>query len=141
VSVAQALTHYRTCDALKLTKMEIAELGTLVGDKVQAALLVVGREQKEKNTVSDTAVWTAMGAFSRMGRRIYQGGSAQYVRTGPTELQIESLENVLFSVPYYREAHCASVRTALCSIGVEVRHVKIASCRRDGLEVDCRVAW
>jgi hypothetical protein len=73
-----------------------------------------------------------------MGRRIYEGGSAQYTRMGDRALRIEHLENRLFSVRYYRLAHFGFLRAAFTEFGVAEVEVKLASPEGGPLRVDIR---
>lgn len=113
-----ALEHYRACDRLQLSDKIIVEAGERAGDKLGSALLVAGG-QPETQT-NDRSPWSLLPAFARMGRRIYEGASAQYVRTGSKSLRIEHLRNPLFGLHYYRVAHGGFLRQAFRALSVEV---------------------
>lgn len=133
-----AMAHYRACDALRLSDAQIDELGGLSGDKLAHTLLVA---RGNKTTDVEVSPWLAVGAFSRMGRRIHDGGSTQYVRLGPKQLLIESVGNPLFAIDYYRAAHLAFLRRAFGSLGVNVTESKLTAFRPQGAIVEVRLTW
>jgi hypothetical protein len=133
-----AMAHYRACDALGLSNAELDESGAISGEKLARSLLVTGVHNGPDGEV---APWLAIGAFSRMGRRIYEGGSAQYVKLGPKQLQIENMGNPLLSIHYYRIAHLGFLRRAFDSLGVHVTEARITPFRAEGGKVEVQLSW
>ena len=132
IELAQA--HYRACDSLQLPDTQIVALGLRAGEKLQDSLLVT----TVKGGPGAPSVWEGMGAFWRMGRRLWEGGSSQYVRLGPTEMQIETRGNPLFDLRYYRTGHGGFLRGAMSSLGVTVTNVKLTL---EGEQAFARVTW
>ncbi len=132
-----ALEHYAACDRLQLSDAIVHEAGLRAGDKMGGALLVAGAQTSAK----DRSPWDVLGAFSRMGRRIYEGGSSQYSKAGPKTLSIEHLRNPLFSLQYYRVAHGGFLRRSFESLGVDVKDVSFSPYRPDKVQIDFRVTW
>jgi len=136
--VELAMEHYYACDALELDPADIERLGAAAGENLARTLLVSGSGSTPEGEASP---WSAIGAFSRMGKRIYEGGSSQYVRLGPKQLQIENIGNPLLSVRYYRVAHLAFLRRAFGTLGVKVTDAKITNFRPRGAMVEVRLTW
>ena len=132
IPVELALAHYRACDALGLSDEQLGVLGGRAGQTLANSLLVAGPK---------VSPWVAIHAFWRMGRRINEGSSAQYVKLGPTRLQIETLGNPLHTIAYYRLASFGFYRSAFGALGVNVRDVKIMSFRPQAGALDMRITW
>jgi hypothetical protein len=137
--VRLAVAHYQACDDLNLSDKVIEGIGARAGNKMREALLVAGQNRAELSI--DPPPWHLVGAFSRMGRRVYAGGSSQYVKLNSKTLQMENVANQLFSVPYYRVAHIGFMRAAFSSLGVRVTEVKLSTYRSDGAQIDVRLSW
>lgn len=135
--VELALEHYRACDALDLLDAAVERLGEIAGANVVRTMLVGAGLTPD----SPGAPWVAIAAFARMGRRIYEGGSSQYVKLGPKSLQIENIGNPLLSIPYYRTAHRAFLRSAFGTLGVRVIETRMTPFRPKGQMVDVRLTW
>jgi hypothetical protein len=131
------LAHYRACDLIGLTDEEITNIGKRSGAKMQATLLL----GLNKAVPELRSPWETIGALSRMGRRVYEGGSSQFVKLGSKELLIENIRNPLFSFRYYRIAHVAFLREAFSAFGVEIKDVKPISFNRDGDKAEVRITW
>lgn len=134
--VELALDHYAACDRLRLDDKVILDCGLRAGDNMGRALLVAG-------TTNETggSPWSLVGAYSRMGRRIYEGCSAQYVKVGPNMLQIEHLQNPLFSYHYYRVAHGGFLRQSFSSLGVKVTNVVFTRYRPEKEQIEVQISW
>lgn len=137
--VELALEHYSACDRLQLSDESIHEAGTRAGDKMGSALLVAGAQPQVE--VKDRSPWPLLQAFARMGRRIYDGASAQYVKTASNALRIEYYGNPLFDFHYYRVAHCGFLRQAFRSLSVEVAEVTLTAYRADKASIDVRILF
>ena len=134
-----ALEHYRACDELQLKEEIIVEAGQRAGEKMGSALLVAGAQPQVE--AKERSQWPLLPAFARMGRRIYEGASAQYVKTGPNTLQIEHIHNPLFSFHYYRVAHGGFLRQAFRALNVEVADLAFVAYRPDKGAIEVRLTF
>jgi hypothetical protein len=132
-----ALEHYRTCDKLGLRDEQIHDAGLNAGEKMGDALLIATKAE----ATADRSPWAMIGAFARMGRRVYEGSSSQYVKLGSNQLEVENVGNPMFSVRYYRVGHCGFMSKAFSSLGVDVTEVKLSTYRSGGAEIDVRLTW
>lgn len=135
-----AMKHYGACDRLALTDDEIHAAGLRAGDKMSAALMV-GGAQGTAATSGDRSPWEVIGVFSRMGRRVYEGGSAQYVKVGPNKLQIEHDGNVLFSLRYYRIAHGGFLKQSFSNLGMDITSHTFTNYRPEKAQIEYRLSW
>jgi hypothetical protein len=110
--------HYEACERLQLSDAQIQKMGVRAGDKMSSSLLVTGAQGTR--TAAERSAWDLVGAYSRMGRRIYEGSSSQYVKLGPSKLLIEHVGNPLFSIRYFRTAHASFMRGTFRSLGVDI---------------------
>jgi hypothetical protein len=134
-----ALEHYRACDELQLKDALISEAGQRAGEKMGSALLVAGAQPQVE--AKERSPWPLLPAFARMGRRIYEGASAQYVKTGPNTLQIEHIHNPLFSFHYYRIAHGGFLRRAFGALNVEVVDLAFVAYRPNEGAIEVRITF
>jgi hypothetical protein len=137
--VKLALAHYRTCDDLQIRDEDAEAVGARAGGKMQEALLVAAAKRTEPGAASGP--WNSIAAFSRMGRRVFEGGSTQYVKLEAKKLRVESVGNPLFAIRYYRVAHVGFMREAFGSLGVDVTEVKLSTYRSAGAEMSVRLSW
>jgi hypothetical protein len=136
---ALALEHYEACDKLGLSEAQVYGAGLRAGESMGDALLVAAAQRSDPN--DERSTWTLIGAFSRMGRRIYDGSSSQYVKLGSKELLIEYRDNPLFSARYYRVAHGAFMRKTFGTVGITIVDLKLSTYRSKGAEIDERIRW
>jgi hypothetical protein len=133
-----ALEHYRACDQLGLSDDQIYAAGLRAGENIGDALLVAS---KQLGSGTERSAWDVIGAFYRMSRRIYEGGSVQYVKLGSNALQIENRLNPLFSIHYYRIAYGGFIRQGFSKVGINVTEFRLTSYRPAHAEIDARVRW
>lgn len=139
LSAELALAHYNACDALDLDEAVITQLGAHAGAKIQSTLLVSNAKREPGR--SEHSPWESLGAFWRMGRRLYEGSSSQYVKLGPSELLIETIGNPLFGTRYYQLAHVGFLAAAFSTFGVHAQ-AHGAYRREAGAEIaEARIAW
>jgi hypothetical protein len=136
--VELALEHYQACDQLGLSDEQTYTAGLRAGENIGDALMVAS---KQLGSSTERSAWDMIGAFYRMSRRIYEGGSSQYVKLGPNMLQIENRLNPLFSVRYYRVAYGGFIHRAFSKIGIEVDDFRLSSYRTEHAEIDARIRW
>jgi hypothetical protein len=135
--LALALQHYEACERLQLNDKLILQAGMRAGEKMGGALLVAGAQ----SAAADGSPWAVLGRFSRMGRRIYEGGTTQYVKLGARALLIEHLRNPLYALHYYRVAHGGFLRKSFGSLGVDIADVSFSAYRPERQQVDFHVSW
>jgi len=133
-----ALEHYRACDELLLSEEQIYTAGLRAGDNIGDALLVAS---KQLSSGPERSTRDMIGAFYRMSRRIYEGGSVQYVKLGSNVLQIENRLNPLFSVRYYRVAYGGFIRQGFSKVGIDVDNFRLSPYRPEHAEIDARIRW
>jgi hypothetical protein len=137
--VELVLEHYRACDQLGLSERQITVYGLRAGDEVGNALLLSNNQANALG--AQTSVWSKVLAFSRMGRRIHEGSSAQYEKLGEDALLIEHKGNPLYSVTYYRIGHLGFLRNAFSRVGIEITDLKISHYRSVGACIETRLRW
>lgn len=137
LSVELAMAHYRACDAAGIDDAQLEHLGATAGEKLARTLTVTASGGPE----GARSPWSLVGAFARLGKRIYDGGSIQYVKLGPSELLIENIGNPLFSIRYYRVAHLAFMRSSFATLGANVVEAKITNFRATGAMIEVSLAW
>lgn len=133
-----ALAHYRACDAIGISDADVEQLGAIAGEKLARTLTVPAATSGPDSELSP---WSLVGAFERLGKRIYDGGSIQYVKLGPRQLYIENIGNPLFSVHYYRIAHLAFMRQSFTTLGANVVDARITKFRASGAMIEVSLAW
>ena len=137
--VELALDHYTACDKLQLSDDAVFQMGVRAGDKTGSALLVAGAQPRVET--KDRAPWPLLQAFARMGRRIYDGASAQYAKIGPNTLLIEYVGNPLFAYHYYRVAHRGFMHQAFRALSVEVHDVSFSPYQAEKAAIDVRIVF
>lgn len=133
-----ALDHYQACDLLQLSDEQIHEAGLRAGNNIGEALMVAS---KQLATTSESGAWGVIGAFYRMSRRIYDGGSSQYVKLGPNSLQIEYKLNPLFAIHYYRLAYGGFIQRAFGNASLEVQDFRLSPYAPRQGEIVARLQW
>jgi hypothetical protein len=137
--VELAKQHYEACDRLPLSDAQIEEMGVRAGDKMSSSLLVAGAQGAR--TAGDRDPWELVGAYSRMGRRIYEGSSSQYVKVAPNKLLIEHVGNPLFAIRYFRTAHASFMRGTFRSLGVDILDLSYSAYRPEKPQIEARLTW
>lgn len=133
------LEHYTALDKLALRESDIYAAGERAGAKIGDALLVAGASAGTDGV--ERSPWAVVGAFSRMGRRIHEGGSSQYVQLSDNQLLIEHRGNPLYSIGYYRIAHRGFMHQTFGALDIELTYVRLSTYRREGAQIDVRIAW
>lgn len=133
-----ALAHYTACDRLGLSEKQILSYGMRAGDEMGNALLLANNQPSVPGAES---VWAKILAFSRMGRRIHEGSSAQYVKLGENALLIEHRGNPMFSISYYRTAHLGFLRNTFNRVSIQVTDLKLSPYRSSDAHIEARISW
>jgi hypothetical protein len=134
-----AQSHYEACDRMQLADARVQEMGLRAGDKMSSSLLVAATQGT--GAPAERSPWALVGAYSRMGRRIFEGSSSQYVKLGPNRLLIEHIGNPLFSIHYFRIAHGSFMQGTFRSLGVEIAAVIYSPYRADKARIEARLTW
>jgi hypothetical protein len=101
--------HYRACDSLGLSEMQITEMLRGPGVRVRRAWLarlIVAAEGAKEDP------WSILAQLDRIWRRSANGGAAAIFRLGPREARVEYVGCELFRIPYY----CQAVRVVLLAL-------------------------
>jgi len=126
--VELAIDHYTARDKLGLGRDEVYAAGVRAGGKMGEALLVAG---SQLGAHVERSPWTIVNAFSRLGRRLYEGGSSQFVKLAENKLLIEYRGNPLFALGYYRTAHTGFMHQTFASAGLELTAFSLSPYRRE----------
>jgi hypothetical protein len=137
--VKLAKAHYDACDRMQLGEPQLEEMGVRAGGKMSSTLLVAGAQGT--SATAERSPWELVGAYSRMGRRLYEGSSSQYVKLGPNKLLIEHIGNPLFGIRYFRIAHASFMRGTFRSLGVDIVDLVYSPYRSDKARIEARLTW
>lgn len=121
VSIELADAHYAACDAMRLNDEELRRIGEAVGVRVRETSIVVAGKKTADETVD---VFGMMRQLHRVWKRIYQGGSVQITKLGPTEELMEFLGFSLNRHHYFRFANLAAIVAVHEAIGAHVETAK-----------------
>jgi hypothetical protein len=106
------LAHYRACDGLNLTPQQAFAMGKEVGDRVQGTILgLMVRTAK----AGGLTPWTGLAHCQRFYERIFRGGAVSLTKLGPKEARLETVNNSLCGIPYFRHGF-----RGLCCAGAEL---------------------
>jgi len=136
--VELALEHYGACDAMLLGAEAVQGIGSGVGDRVQGTSLVSAAKNHQE---PGTDLWAALPPMHRMWARYYQGGSAQALRLGPKEMEVELLGFVLNKFRYFRQGQLAVINASFAAVGVHLTSAKIVSFSAVRDELVLHFAW
>lgn len=130
--------HYFACDALNLSLEELERLGQSAGQRVRETFLVV---PGTKNRAEAIDVWGTTNQLHRVWKRLYQGGSVQIAKLGPTERLVDFRGFSLNKYRYFRNAIVASIQGAHEAIGVRIESVKAVRYDPSTHELTVHVVW
>jgi hypothetical protein len=133
-----ALAHYAACDSLDLSPEQLEQIGSRAGNRLQGGMLQLLAKTARQ---AGFTPWTALGAYARMGDRIFQGSSAQYVKVGPKDVDLEIEGNLLFRSSYFQRAFVAATRAAFLALGCRVTHVRVVRVEAGGAQAVTRISW
>lgn len=137
VPIELADVHYAACEAMQLDDEELRRVGEAVGIRVRQTSIIV----PDRSPTTPVDVWPISHQLHRVWKRIYQGGSVQTVKLGPTEELIEFRGFTLNRHHYYRFANLAAISAALEAIGVRIETAKIIRYDAATHEVVIRLVW
>jgi hypothetical protein len=97
--VEVAMTHYRACDALGLSKREAWEIGMDVTRKVHGTSLALAFRLAKQAGVTP---WSILAQLPRLWDRVWQGGGIAIYAAGPKEAILEVIQWRPAEIPYVR---------------------------------------
>jgi hypothetical protein len=94
-----AMTHYRTCEALDLSRREAWEIGMEVTRKVHGTSLALAFRLAKQAGVTP---WTILAQLPKLWERIWRGGGLAVYQRGPKEAVLEVIQWAPAGIPYVR---------------------------------------
>jgi hypothetical protein len=138
VKIELAHGHYAACDAMQLSSDELAGLAQGVGQRVGETSIVVAGA---KSHADGFDLWAVLGQLHRAWKRVFQGGSVQVVKLGPTEELIELRGFSLNQHRYFRFGNLGAVAAAHEAVGIRIESTKIVRYDSSTQDVTIHVAW
>lgn len=138
VPVEAMRTHYTACEDLRLTPMQLDEVGRRVGERLQNRLLST---LAATSRMAGFSPWIAIPPMYRMAGRVFQGSTARVTKIGPKEGELVIYGNSLFDFQYFRVAYCGTVRGMFGLLGVRNINARIVHQDIARSEVTLRISW
>jgi hypothetical protein len=120
--VELAMAHYRACDALALSDVELARIGNSVSKRYADSFF--GTMLRTSRKAGIEGPWLALRSQGRIWDRVYQGGEISIYRTGPKDAYSEQRGLPLAEIPYFRHAYLAWF-SALGELLVRKLHLRL----------------
>jgi hypothetical protein len=130
------ISHYEACEQLGLGPQEAYEIGRSVGKRIhQSILSLLARAARG----AGVDMWTAVGMYTRLYVRIFDGGAVHVYRTGPKDVEFHIEKLPLLRFQYFRQSWLGvhHVGASLFSEKVFVRALP----ERDPHAVTYRLQW
>lgn len=108
VPAETAIIHYGACDRLGLSSQEQLDLGADVVQMLQRTF--IGTVLKLANTSAGVTPWVGLQKFAAIHGRMFDGGGACVVQTGPKDARVEIVGQPLASNGYFRTAYRGFIR-------------------------------
>ncbi|HKP64580.1 MAG TPA: hypothetical protein VJV78_47920 [Polyangiales bacterium] len=138
VPVKYAIRHFEAVDRLQLSQEQIDQLGKTVGDRIQHTTLVSAAKRSREEGFD---VWSSVGQLHRMWSRLYQGGSVQISKIGPTDQLISRRGYPMNRFRYYRLAQLGAFAAAYAALGTELTTREVLEVDTALDEVTFHVGW
>jgi hypothetical protein len=123
-----ALQHYLACDALRLSPLELHEIGAAVGTRIRETFLgSLLRAAKEAGTTP----WTYLEYLPRLFTRVTVGGAAAVYKLGPKEARVEWYGMRAVSTVYFSTAF-RGANQALLEVFCQKAYVSETKAHRGG---------
>jgi len=137
VPVEMVLAHYRACDALGLSAVEVKAMGASVADSIQGTFL-----HSVLRTIRDgTTPLVLLGKFDRLFERTFQGGGGIHVvLTGPKDARVTLRGIPMAEIPYFREAY-VGVFEAGVAIFARRAYGRVSNLVGPNLELKFDLSW
>jgi hypothetical protein len=137
VGIELAHAHYQACDAMDLTSDELGGLAQGVGGRIGETSIIMAA--KDRGDAFD--LWAVLGQLHRAWKRVFQGGSVQIVKLGPTEELIELCGFSLNRHHYFRHGNLAAVAAAHETVGIRITSTRIVRYDPAKHDVTMHVTW
>jgi hypothetical protein len=109
IPIDWAILHYRATDAIGLSAAQRAEMGTVVGVKIQATVLGTVIRLARSSGVTP---WTVLAQFQFLFERIFRGGGGtSIVKLGPKDARIDIIGLPLAAIPHFRSGFRAMIHS------------------------------
>jgi hypothetical protein len=138
VPIALANAHYAACDAMALSDEELRSIGLGVGTRVRETSIVVPSKKPSEQKLD---VWPVAPQMFRVWSRLYQGGSVQVTKLGPSEELLEFRGFTLNRYRYYRHANVAAIVGAHQAVGALIESARIVRYDAATHETTIHLSW
>jgi len=96
----QAMAHYRACEALGLTQVEIQAMGAATGDRINSVFV----KSLVRLATGTLQPWFAWGLAPRVWARAWKGSAIGVRKVGPKDARVDVVGFPCASIPYVRVA-------------------------------------
>lgn len=138
VPIEVALAHYRACDELGISMLDLQALGRVTGDRLQGTFLATLSRTARSAGITP---WTALPHFDRMWARIIKGGSVQLQRVGPKDMLLDVRHARLTQYEYFRQGYCGLVTAGLILLSARAPQARIVRWSSQDDHMVVRAAW
>jgi hypothetical protein len=95
------LAHYRACNTLPLSLLEVVAMGREVGDRINTTFL--GTMIRAAKGAGVTP-WAGFPYALKLYERLFNGGACSVGKIGPKDARMEVAGNPMVSISYFRNA-------------------------------------
>jgi hypothetical protein len=129
------LAHYRACDALSLSSLEIMSMGRDVGDRLNGTFL--GTMIRAARSAGVTP-WAGFPYTMKLYERLFDGGGCSVAKVGPKDARMEVASNPMVNIPYFRNA-----MRGVWQVGVELfcQKAYVVEIGRTETSYKVKVSW
>lgn len=131
-----AIAHYAACDQLGLGSQDAYEIGRGIGKRIHDTILSMLTRAARGAGVT---VWTAVGIYTRLYVRIFDGGTVHVYKTGPKDVEFQIERMQLLQFQYFRNSW-AGVHHVGSSLFAERVFVRVVQ-GRDPYAATFRLSW
>jgi hypothetical protein len=104
--------HFETVDTLNLSDVQLSRIGETVGAQILDSLFgSIVRAARQAG--AEAGPWIALRQLDRIWDRMFQGGGAAVIQTGPKDAIIEVLGMPVATSRFFRISHSAFIRGAM----------------------------
>jgi hypothetical protein len=121
--VVTGMAHYRACDAMSLSEVELLSMGEAVGDRIQVAFL---RTLSQSVKAVGFTPWSLLSHFGRLWQRLFLEGSIAVTQVGPKDGSIDVAGLPLVEFAYFREAMRGVLTMAIKFAGARTALVRVS---------------
>jgi hypothetical protein len=136
VPLAEAIEHYRACDAMGLPLFENVRLGDKMAQRMNSNFVAtIATIARATGVTPFTLLAFSHRAFASAFRG---GGGVRVVALGEREARFEMHHNPLLSVPWHRHGWCGTIRTNLLPV---CKTCLVTELAYDDANAAYRVVW